>query len=156
MKYRRDISHILRPIAILLGLFVLYQVWITPTYLSPPTPLPIAEAPAPSPSLTPSALDNFGPSDVPPTRLIDPGDAPSTRLSQIREDLDRGNYKNVESNLRKLSPQTLRDDRANTMPPRFGITSVFSRKNSAASRARSKPSNRPPGLIRTTRSLSSI
>jgi len=112
MKYRRDISHILRPIAILLGLFVLYQVWIKPTYLSPPTPLPIAEAPAPSPSLTPSALDNFGPSDVPQTRLIDPGDAPSTRLSQIREDLDRGNYKNVESSLRKLSPQTLRDDRA--------------------------------------------
>lgn len=111
MKYRRDISHILRPIAILLGLFILYQVWIKPTFLSPPTPLPIAAIPATSPSLPLSAPDNFGPSDIPQTRLVDPGDAPSARLSQIREDFDRGNYKKVESSLRKLSPQALKDDR---------------------------------------------
>lgn len=112
MKYRRDISHILWPISILLGLFVLYQVWIKPTYLSPLTPLPIAEAPVLSPSLPLSTPDNFGPSDVPPTRLVDPGDAPSAQLSQIREDLDRGNYKKVELSLRKLSPQALKNDRA--------------------------------------------
>lgn len=112
MKYRRDISHILWPISILLGLFVLYQVWIKPTYLPPPTSLPTAEAPVPSPSLPISAPDNFGPSDVPQTRLVDPGDAPSAQLSQIREDLDQGNYKKVESSLRKLSPQALKDDRA--------------------------------------------
>jgi len=111
MKYRRDISHILWPISILLGLFVQYQIWIKPTYLSPPTPLPTAVAPVPSPSLPVSTPDNFGLSDIPQTRLVDPGDAPSAQLSQIREDLDRGNYKKVESSLRKLSPQALKDGR---------------------------------------------
>lgn len=114
MKYRRDISHILRPIAILLGLFVLFQVWIKPTYLTPPAPPPAAETPALAPPLSMglSTADSFGSSDVPPSRLIDPGDAPSAQLSQIREDFDRGNYKHVEARLRKLSPQTLKNDQA--------------------------------------------
>ncbi|MEQ1793801.1 MAG: hypothetical protein ABL970_06375 [Nitrospira sp.] len=113
MKYRRDISHILRLLGISLGVFLLYQVWIKPTYLSPPTPLPTIEAPAPpAPSSTISALDNFGQPDVPQTRLIDPGDASSAQLSQIREDLDRGNYKKVESTLRTLSKQALKTDQS--------------------------------------------
>lgn len=113
MKYRRDISHILRLLGISLGVFLLYQVWIKPTYLSPPTPLPTIEAPAPpAPPSTMLAPDNFGQPDLPQTRLIDPGDAPSAQLSQIREDLDRGNYKKVESNLRKLPPKTLKDGQA--------------------------------------------
>ncbi len=116
MKYQRDISYIIRPIAILLGLFVLYQVWFKPTYLAPTAPPPATETltqtPSPSLSMPLSAPTGFDPSDVPSTRLIDPGDAPSLQLSQIREDLDRGNYKKVESSLQKLSPQTLKNDRA--------------------------------------------
>lgn len=114
MKYRRDISHTLRLLAIFLGLFVLYQVWIKPTYLSPPIPQPTTENSVSAPPSTPTLLppDNFGPSGVPQTRLVDPGDAPSPQLSQIRENLDRGHYKKVESSLRTLSPQALKHDRA--------------------------------------------
>lgn len=116
MKYQRDISYIIRPIAILLGLFVLYQVWFKPTYLAPTAPPPATETltqtPSPSLSMPLSAPTGFDPSDVPQTRLIDPGDAPSAQLGRIREDLDRGNYKKVGSSLQKLSPQTLKNDRA--------------------------------------------
>ena len=36
--YRRNISHILYPVACLIGLFIVYQAWFKPTYLptSPP------------------------------------------------------------------------------------------------------------------------
>lgn len=114
MKYHRDISHILRLIVIILGLFLLYQTWLKPTYFTPPPPPPITEATAPalSKSMTMSPPDNPGPSDVPQIRLIDPGEPPSVQLSQIREDLDRGNYKKVETSLRKLSKQTLKAESA--------------------------------------------
>ena len=76
MKYQRDISNIIRPLAFLLGLFVLYQVWLKPTYLAPITPPPATDTPtqAPSPSLSMplSVPTGFDPSDVPQTRLIDP------------------------------------------------------------------------------------
>ena len=105
--YRRDISQVLHLLAILLGFFVLYQVWLKPTYFAPPAPLSETRTilqPSPSPPFT--AAESVAPYDVPLTRLIDPGDAPSVRLSQIRDDLERGNYKEVEFNLRKL-PQKL-------------------------------------------------
>jgi tetratricopeptide (TPR) repeat protein len=114
MKFHRDISHILRPIVIVLGLFLLYQIWLKPTYFSPP-PQPLvteAQAPAFSSTLILSTPDNPGPSEVPQIRLIDPGDAPSVQLNQIREDLDRGNYKHVEARLRKLSKQALKTESA--------------------------------------------
>ena len=113
MKYHRDISHILRLLVIGLGGFVLFQVWLKPTYLAPSNPPPTTETPAPPPPLSTSrpSQDNFTPSDVPQTRLIDPGVAPTEQLGLIRENLDRGNYKKGESSLRTLSPQTLKNDR---------------------------------------------
>ena len=36
--YRRNISHILYPLACLLGLFIVYQAWIKPAYLPTPPP----------------------------------------------------------------------------------------------------------------------
>ena len=105
--YRRDISHVLRLVAILLALFVLYQVWLKPTYFTPPSPVSETHTNSqPSPSLTFTTTESVAPYDVPQTRLIDPGDAPSAQLSLIRDDLERGNYKEVEFNLRKL-PQKL-------------------------------------------------
>ena len=36
--YRRNIFHILYPIACLIGLFIVYQAWFKPTYLPTPPP----------------------------------------------------------------------------------------------------------------------
>ena len=36
--YRRNISHILYPVACLIGLFIVYQAWFKPTYLPTPPP----------------------------------------------------------------------------------------------------------------------
>ena len=36
--YRRNISHILYPVACLIGLFIIYQAWFKPTYLPTPPP----------------------------------------------------------------------------------------------------------------------
>jgi tetratricopeptide (TPR) repeat protein len=49
--------------------------------------------------------------EVPQTRLIDPGDAPSKQLGQIRDNLDRGNYREVETGLQKLPPKMLVGER---------------------------------------------
>ncbi|MFO0707303.1 MAG: peptidase MA family metallohydrolase [Nitrospira sp.] len=106
--YRRDISHTLRLLMVGLGIFVLYHTWIKPTYLTKPAPAP---APAPmAPIVDHPPMDGtVTPPDLPATRLIDPGDAPSGQLGLIREDLDRGNYKKVESALRKLSRTALNE-----------------------------------------------
>ncbi len=36
--YRRNIFHILYPVACLIGLFIVYQAWFKPTYLPTPPP----------------------------------------------------------------------------------------------------------------------
>lgn len=111
--YRRDISHILRLLGVLLSGFVLYQVWIKPTFLVPPAPPFVAPSTAqPASSGTIPAAEHVAPPDVPQTRLIDPGDAPISGLAQIRDDLDRGNYKAVESSLQKFPAKILATERA--------------------------------------------
>ena len=108
--YRRDISHTLRLLMVGLGMFVLYHTWIKPTYLTT-SALPSAPDPAPiAPVVDRPRLDDATPPpELPATRLIDPSDAPSELLNRIREDLDRGHYKKVESALRKLSRTALNE-----------------------------------------------
>lgn len=106
MKYQRDISSTLTLLALGLGLFVGYQVWLKPTYL---TPLPAVEPPSttvPLPSSPRFPLPG-APSnqlwDVPPSRLVDLGPAPNQTLGSIRDELDRGNYDKVDQRLRTFS-----------------------------------------------------
>jgi hypothetical protein len=111
--YRRDISSVIRHLSILLFLFVLFQLWIKPTYLAPlqsqsdllPNPEPMIEERAAPPEHSASR-------EVPQTRLIEPGDDPSAQLGQIRDDLDRGNYREVEKGLQTLPPKVLPGKRA--------------------------------------------
>lgn len=105
--YRRDISHVLRLLGLLLLALVLYQLWIKPTYFEQiPAPSSIAPAAEPSPSST-SRTEPVAIPDVPQTRLIDPGESPLPELAQIHDDLERGNYKAVESALQRFSGKEL-------------------------------------------------
>ncbi|MDP1767891.1 MAG: peptidase MA family metallohydrolase [Nitrospirota bacterium] len=110
--YRRNIGHILYPIACLLGLFIVYQAWFKPTYLMTPPPSQpetvverTTEAP-PEPHYT-------GPAEPEQkqTRLIDPSVVPDTThhelLETIRDEIERGNIKSAETKLAELPPAVL-------------------------------------------------
>jgi tetratricopeptide (TPR) repeat protein len=114
-KYQSSIAHILKPLAAILILFVLYQAWIKPTYLASPPPFPqSASAPVPSPpmDLTVPMEELRGPMFVPRIRTMDPGEAPSPALGLIRDELEKGNVREVEAALKKRSktaPAKLRE-----------------------------------------------
>jgi tetratricopeptide (TPR) repeat protein len=110
VTYRRDISSTIKLLALVLILFVGYQVWFKPTYL---TPGPTLEHPSSSVALPSSPSFALPESqtnplwDVPPSRLVDLGPAPNPTLGSIRDDLDRGNYNEVERRLKALSQKML-------------------------------------------------
>jgi tetratricopeptide (TPR) repeat protein len=113
--YRRNIFHILYPIACLIGLFVVYQAWFKPTYL--PTPPPdqpntFMEASRDAP---PEPLRDGLPEVEPKrTRLIDPSVVPKTThhelLETIRDEIEKGNVKTAETKLADL-PAAITDDK---------------------------------------------
>ncbi len=113
--YRRDISSTLRILAVLLGAFVFYHIWTQPSTTSGPTS---ASAPATHIDATinypPVLVEPTPPLDIPRTRLIEFDEAPSAAHQQIRDDLDRGEYRLAESALRTLSEssQTSTRDKA--------------------------------------------
>ncbi len=110
MQYRRDISSTLKLIALGLALFVGYQGWLKPTYLTPgPASRQPSESPLvqPTPSFTLPGTQEYPPWDVPQTRLIDPGQAPSDALELIRDEVEKGNYKEAERRLLALSRKRL-------------------------------------------------
>ncbi len=108
MKYRRDISSTLTWLAVALILFVGYQIWLKPAFQTSPQ---IAPEPAVSlPSLPPLTLlegQSFPAWEVPPSRLVELGSAPQLTLGSIRENLDRGKYKEVDRRLKMLSRHTI-------------------------------------------------
>ena len=115
MEYRRDISFTLKLLAFGLVLFVGYQGWLKPAYLSPG---PISRQPLETPPLQPppdftlrGTPDN-PPWDVPQTRLISLGRAPLEALDLIRDEVERGNYREAERRLRILSRKQLEIPRA--------------------------------------------
>lgn len=111
MKYRRDISSTLKLLALVLVLFVGYQVWLKPAYFAPTPSVqqPLATvSPLPSSTLTLPEAQNPPLWDVPPSRLVDVGPAPDQMLNSIRDELDRGNYNEVDRSLKALSRKTLR------------------------------------------------
>ena len=111
--YRRNISNILYPIAGLLGLIIVYQAVVKPTY-QPPLPVPPDEHSAvdqkvPTPEEVPQAAPEEPPT-VPPKqlRVIDAGGVPDTKhqgiLEAIRDEIEKGNLKSAETQLLGLSP----------------------------------------------------
>lgn len=110
MQYRRDISSTLKLFAVGLVLFVGYQGWLKPTYL---TPVPASRQPSetlqaqPTPSFMLPGTQEYSPWDVPQSRLIDPGQAPTDTLGLIRDEVEKGNYKEAERRLLALSHKRL-------------------------------------------------
>ena len=112
--YRRNIFHILYPVACLIGLFVVYQAWFKPTYLpTPPPDQPNAVVEIPQ-NTTPEPQQD-GPTESQPkqTRLIDPSVVPKTThhelLETIRDEIEKGNVKTAETKLADL-PAAVADD----------------------------------------------
>jgi tetratricopeptide (TPR) repeat protein len=110
--YRRNIFHILYPVACLIGLFILYQAWFKPTYL--PTPPPgqlngnVETAPEASPE---PRRDGQAELAHKQTRLIDPSVVPETThqelLEMIRDEIEKGNVKTAEAALNNLPATAL-------------------------------------------------
>ncbi|HKO31315.1 MAG TPA: hypothetical protein VJU54_09260 [Nitrospiraceae bacterium] len=109
--YRYNISHILYSIACLIGLFLVYQIWFKPGYLpAPPTqPDAVAEQ-SPEPQSEPP---HDIPSEPKQTRVIDFSVVPDTAhhklLETLRDEIEKGNVKFVETKLADL-PASLATD----------------------------------------------
>jgi Tfp pilus assembly protein PilF len=115
MEYRRDISFTLKLLALGLVLFVGYQGWLKPTYLNPgPTSRQPLDSPPvqPTPDFTLPGTPGNPPWDVPQSRLISLGQAPVEALDLIRDEVERGNYREAERRLRTLSRKQLEKPRA--------------------------------------------
>ena len=117
--FRRDLSSVIRLFSVLLGLFILFQVWIKPTdsdhnqqeSVESSEIQPMMTEPAPPLETTP-LLETAPLIDALEARLINPGSTPSAELGHIRDDLDRGNYQEVEARLHKLPKKLLADERS--------------------------------------------
>jgi len=109
--YRRNIFHILYPVACLIGLFIVYQAWFKPTYL--PTPPSQLDALVETSPEAPSEPQRDGRSELgyKQTRLIDPNVVPETThhelLETIRDEIERGNIKTAETTLANLPATAL-------------------------------------------------
>ncbi len=111
--YRRNISSLLLKLAAVVVFIVLYGAWIRPTYIK--TSLPEQ----PGTQLTESRENASVPPQAPPepalkqTRMIDSSVIPDTKhyetLSEIRDELDKGNLQLVESKLGNLPAGLLSD-----------------------------------------------
>ncbi len=110
--YGGDISHILRRLAILLILFVVYQAWLKPTYLAlPPSRHTDTAASLVSPNSNPSMGQEFASAEVPPARLVNLGHAPTSQLNLIHDELERGYILQAESSLRMLPNKMMAKER---------------------------------------------
>ena len=110
MKYRGDISSTLKLLALALVLFVGYHAWLKPMYLTPGPASRQSSDPPPLQPAPPFALpgtQEYPSWDVPQTRLVDPGQAPTRALGLIRDEVDKGNYKEAERRLMALSHKGL-------------------------------------------------
>lgn len=105
--YRRNIFHILYPVACLVGLFVVYQAWFKPTYLpAPPSDQPNTHAE--DSQLEPAKPIHEAPREpeLKHTRLIDPSVIPKTShhelLEVIRDEIEKGHIDTTEAKLADL------------------------------------------------------
>ena len=117
--YRRNISNILYPIAGVLGLFIVYEAVLKPVYIQTPPPAPIDHT-SPIDGTDRVADQAYGPPpEEPPAapqkqlRLIDAAGVSDTKhhrtLEAIREEIEKGNLKAAEAQLRDL-PEGVQTD----------------------------------------------
>lgn len=113
-KPRSSIAHLITPLALILVLVVLYQSWVKPLY-SPTAPPSVrtteGETVRPALDLTIPIDSGRGPAFLPRTRVAEYGDAPSPELGRIRDELEKGNFRQVEAALRKRSTNSTTDPR---------------------------------------------
>ena len=93
--YRRNIKHIIAPLAVLIGIFIFYQAWLKPNYFheTPPLPAEVILEDMPSGSLVPAPHQGDVPAEMKLPRTIDPISIPvpkhSELLSAIHEELEK-------------------------------------------------------------------
>ncbi|MGH7257202.1 MAG: hypothetical protein ACREIM_02415, partial [Nitrospiraceae bacterium] len=111
--YRRNITHILGPLALILSLFVFYHAWLKPNYF--PEPPPPAQKVIPEETLPPrsavQATQDATPDETKRPRTIDPVTMPvpkhSDLLSTIHEELEKGNAAQAEARLSDIPTSVL-------------------------------------------------
>ncbi len=112
--YRRNIKHILGPLAVLIAIFVFYQTWLKPRYFhetpAPPAQI-VAEEGATEPT-TPVAPPQAAPlGEIKRSRTIDPVSIPVPRHSEllgaIHEELEKHNISAAEAKLAELPASIL-------------------------------------------------
>lgn len=111
--YRKNISHILGYIAAVVGLFILYHVWVKPS-LFPPTPPALVTTVSAEEGAQPTADQKhegeLQTRESKRPRVIDPSQVPKSqyvaKLEGIRDELEKGNAAETESRLSDL-PSTL-------------------------------------------------
>ena len=119
--YRYNIFHILFPIACLIALFLVYQVWFKPTNLPMPSSNQLSDVVEHSTEPQPEPRHDI-PSEPKQTRLIDFSVVPDTThhklLETIRDEIEKGNVKTAETKLTDL-PASIATD--NTTRPYVSI-----------------------------------
>ncbi len=112
--YRRNIKHILGPLAVLIAIFVFYQTWLKPRYFhdrpAPPAQI-VAEEGAIEPT-APVAPPQAAPvAEIKRSRTIDPVSIPVPRHSEllgaIHEELEKHNIGAAEAKLVELPSSIL-------------------------------------------------
>ena len=106
--YRRNIKHILGPLAVLISLFIFYQAWLKPHYFhETTTPLQITIEEQPAASSAPLAPPQEHVAvELQRSRTIDPVSIPVPRHSEllgaIHEELEKRNLAVAETKLEEL------------------------------------------------------
>jgi tetratricopeptide (TPR) repeat protein len=106
--YRRNIKHIIAPLAVLIGIFIFYQAWLKPNYFheTPPLPAEVILEDMPSGSLAPAPHQGDVPAEMKLPRTIDPISIPvpkhSELLSAIHEELEKRHAALAKTKLEEL------------------------------------------------------
>ena len=111
--YRRNITHILGPLALVLILFIGYQAWLKPHYFpDPPSPPSLSVSDETTP-VRPQQTDEPALIGVKRPRTIDPVTMPVPKhleaLSAINDELEKGNAAQAESKLADIPASALAD-----------------------------------------------
>lgn len=112
--YRRNISHVLYPAACILGLFIVYEAWLKPAYVHPPSPIQ-TEGESQSGNETdpePQSGEQLEPAPK-QSRAIETSNVPDTKyqddLATIRDEIEKANLNEAETKLLRL-PSAVQSD----------------------------------------------